>query len=50
MQETWVRFLGRDGALEKEMITYSSILVWEIPWTEGAWGATVLGVAKELPL
>ena len=34
MQETWVRFLGREDHLEKEMATHSSILVWEIPWTE----------------
>ena len=36
--------------LEKEMETHSSILVWEIPWTEGAWWATVQGVAKELDM
>ena len=34
MQETWVRFLCREDPLEKEMATYSSILVWRIPWTE----------------
>ena len=34
MQETWARSLGREDALEKEMATHSSILVWEIPWTE----------------
>ena len=34
MQETWVRFLGREGSLEKEMATHSSILAWKIPWTE----------------
>ena len=45
-----VRSLGWENPLEKEMATHSSILVWEIPWTEGAWRATVLGVAKELPL
>ena len=28
------------------MATHSSILVWEIPWTEGAWRATVHGVAR----
>ena len=26
--------MGWEGALEKEMGTYSSILAWEIPWTE----------------
>ena len=34
MRETWVRSLGREDPLEKEMATHSSILVWKIPWTE----------------
>ena len=34
MQETWVRFLGWEDPLEKEMATHSSILAWKIPWTE----------------
>ena len=34
MQETWVKFLGREGPLEKEMATYFSILAWRIPRTE----------------
>ena len=34
MQETWVRSLGREDPLEKEMATHSSILTWRIPWTE----------------
>ena len=33
MQETWVWSLGWEDILEKEM-AYSSILAWEIPWTE----------------
>ena len=33
MQETWVRSLGQEDPLEKEMATHSSILPWEIPWT-----------------
>jgi len=32
-QETQVRSLGWDGALEKRMATHSSILAWEVPWT-----------------
>ena len=32
MQETWVQSLGWEELLEKEMATYSSILVWKIPW------------------
>ena len=34
MQETQVRSLGWEDALEKEMATHSSILAWRIPWTE----------------
>ena len=34
MQETWVRALGQEDPLEKEMATHSSILAWRIPWTE----------------
>ena len=34
MQETWVRSLGREDALEEGMATHSSILAWRIPWTE----------------
>ena len=32
--ENWVRSLGQDNTLEKEMATYSSISAWRIPWTE----------------
>ena len=34
VQETWVRFLGREDPLEKETATHSSTLAWKIPWTE----------------
>ena len=34
MQEIWVRSLGQEEPLEKEMATHSSILAWEILWTE----------------
>ena len=34
MQEIWVRSLGQEDPLEKEMATHSSLLAWEIPWTE----------------
>ena len=46
MQETWVQSLDQEDPLEKETATHSSILAWKIPWTEGAWRATVHGVAK----
>ena len=32
MQETWIRFLGQEGPLEKGMATHSNILAWNIPW------------------
>ena len=35
MWETWVRSLGWEDPLEKEMATHSSTLAWKIPWTEG---------------
>ena len=34
MQEMWIRSLGREDPLEKEVATHSSVLAWEIPWTE----------------
>ena len=34
MQETWVRSLGRDDLLEKEMAIHSNTIVWKILWTE----------------
>ena len=34
MQDMWVQSLAQEDPLEKEMATYSSILAWEIPWTE----------------
>ena len=33
-QEIWVRSLGQEDLLEKEMANQSGILAWEIPWTE----------------
>ena len=43
MQETWVRSLGREDPLEKEMETHSSILAWRIPRTEEAGGLHSMG-------
>ena len=34
MQETWVRFLGQEDPLGKEMATQSGTLAWKIPWEE----------------
>ena len=33
-QETWVRSLGPEDPLEKEMASHSGVLAWRIPWTE----------------
>ena len=38
-----VRSLGREDPLEKEMVTHSSILAWEIPWTEDVGGLQSMG-------
>ena len=47
MQEPRVQSLGREDLLEKEMATHSSILVWQIPWTEEPGRLTVHGITKE---
>ena len=47
MRETWVRFLGWEDPLEKEMATHSSILAWRIPWTRSLAGYSSWG-CKEL--
>ena len=38
-----VRSLDREGPLEKEIVTHSSILAWRIPWTEEPGGLQFLG-------
>ena len=43
MQETWVRSLGREDPLQKEMATHSSILAWETPRTEDTGGLLSTG-------
>ena len=43
MQETWVRSLGQEDPLEKEMVTHSRILAWRIPWTEEPGGLQSMG-------
>ena len=45
MQETWVRFLGREDPLEKEMATGSS-MAWRSPWTEEPGRFSVHGIAR----
>ena len=43
MWEAWVRSLGQEDPLEKEMATHSSILAWRIPWTEELGGLQSTG-------
>ena len=43
MQKTWVRSLGLEEPLEKRMATCSSILAWEILWTEEPGGLQSMG-------
>ena len=43
MQEIWVWSLDQEDLLEKEMATHSSILAWEIPWTEEPGGLQSMG-------
>ena len=38
MWEIWFRSLGQEDPLEKEMVTHSNILAWEIPWIEAPVG------------
>ena len=56
MQETWVQFLGWEDGPEEGMATHSSILAWEIPWTEepgglySPWGCKELDTTERLSL
>ena len=43
LQETRVRSLGWEDALEKEMDIHSSVLAWRIPWTEEPGGLQSMG-------
>ena len=43
MQETQVQSPGQEDPLEKEMATHSSVLAWEIPWTEEPGGLQSTG-------
>ena len=43
VQETRVRFLGWEDPLEKEVAIHSSVLAWEIPWTEEPGGLQPMG-------
>ena len=46
MQETQIRSLGQEDPLEKEMAAHSSILAWEISWTEESGGLQSIGLQR----
>ena len=46
MQEMLVQSLGQEDRLEKGMATHSSILAWEITWTEEPGGLQSMGVTR----
>ena len=46
MREIWVRPLGGEDPLEKEMATHSSILAWRIPWMEEPGGLQSMGLQR----
>ena len=50
IQETWVRSLGREVPLEKEMATHSTVLAWRIPWMEEPGGLQSTGLQSETQL
>ena len=46
MRENWVRSLGQEDALEKEMATHSSTLAWKISWMEESGGLQSMGLQR----
>ena len=50
MQETWVRSLGWEDPLEREMATHSTSLAWRIPWTEEPGGLQSMGSQSQTRL
>ena len=42
----WVQYLGQEDLLNEEMATHSSILAWEIPWTEEPGGQQSMGLQE----
>ena len=44
--ETWVRFLGWEDPLEKEMAIHSSTIAWKIPWMEESDGLQSMGFQR----
>ena len=50
MRKTQVQSLGQEDPLEKEMPTHSSILAWEIPWTEEPGGLQSMVIKSQTRL
>ena len=56
MQETWVRSLGQEDPLEKEMAIHSRTIAWKIPWMEEPdagycpWGCKESDMTEQLHL
>ena len=50
MQETRVQFLGQEDPLDKGMATQSSVLAWEIPWTEEPGGLQSMELKSQTQL
>ena len=48
MRKTRVRSLTQEDPLEKGMANQSSILVWEIPWTEEPGGPQSMGSQSDV--
>ena len=48
--ETWIWSLGQEDPLEKEVATHSSIIAWEIPWTEEPGGLQSTGSQSQTQL
>ena len=46
MQEMWIQSLGWEDPLDKEMANHSSILAWEIQWTEEPGRLQSMGLQK----
>ena len=46
MQDMQIWSLGQEDTLEKEMTTHSSVLAWEIPWTEEPGGLQSMGLQR----
>ena len=46
VQEMQVGSLGQEDPVEKEMAAHSSVLAWEVPWTEEPGGLQSMGLRR----